>query len=123
MAQAARHAQAAAVLSRATVRAAEQLDLPQRDLAQVLGVSPATVSRLAAGSWHLAEGSKTWELAAAFVRLYRSLAAITGGGTETMRAWLHSDNDALGARPAERIVRAEGLFDVLRYLDGARGRI
>lgn len=123
MAQAARHAQAAAVLSRATVRAAEQLDLPQRDLAQVLGVSPATVSRLAAGSWRLAERSKTWELAAAFVRLYRSLAASTGGGTETMRAWLHSDNDALGARPVERIVHAEGLFDVLRYLDGTRGRI
>ena len=123
MAQAVRHAQAAAVLSRATVRAAEQLDLPQRDLAQVLGMSPATVSRLAAGSWRLAEGSKTWERAAAFVRLYRSLAAITGGGPETKRGWLHSDDDALGARPAERIVRAEGLFDVLRYLHGARGRI
>ncbi len=119
MAQAAQHARAAAVLSRATVRAAEQLDLPQRELAKVLGVSTATVSRLAAGSWRLAEGSKSWELAAAFVRLFRSLAAITGGGPETMRARLHSDNDALGARPAERIVSAEGLFDVLRYLDGA----
>ncbi len=123
MAQAVRHPRAAAVLSQATLRAAEQLDLPQRQLARVLGVSGATVSRLTSGSWQLAEGSKTWELAVAFVRLYRSLAAITGGGTGAMRAWLHSDNDALGGPPAERIVSAEGLFDVLRYLDAARGRI
>ena len=123
MTQAARHPHATEVFSRATVRAAEQLDLPQRELARVLGVSAATVSRLTAGTWRLAEGSKTWELAAAFLRLYRSLAAITGGGTDAMRAWLHSDNDALGARPAERIVSAEGLFDVVRYLDAARGRI
>ncbi len=123
MIQAVRHPGAAAVLSQATVRAAEQLDLQQRQLARVLGVSGATVSRLTCGTWQLTEGSKTWELAVAFVRLYRSLAAITGGAREAMRAWLHSHNDALGAAPAERIVSAEGLFDVLRYLDAARGRI
>lgn len=123
MAQVLRHPRAAAVLSRATVRAAEQLDLPQRQLAQVLGVSAATTSRLAAGTWCLSEGSKTWELASAFVRLYRSLAAITGGGPQAMRAWLHSENDALGAPPVQRILSAEGLFDVVRYLDAARGRI
>ena len=123
MTQAVRHPHATAVFSRATVRAAEQLDVSQRELARLLGVSAATVSRLAAGTWRLAEGSKTWELAAAFLRLYRSLAAITGGGTEAMRAWLHSQNDALGAKPAERMLSAEGLFDVVRYLDAARGRI
>lgn len=123
MAQPLQHPRAAAVLSQATVRAAGQLDLQQRQLALLLGLSAATVSRLAAGAWRLTEGTKSWELAAAFVRLYRSLAAITGGGTEAMRAWLHSDNDALGARPAERILSAEGLFDVVRYLDAARGRI
>ena len=123
MAQPLQHPRAATVLSQATVRAAGQLDLQQRQLALLLGLSAATVSRLAAGAWRLTEGTKSWELAAAFVRLYRSLAAITGGGTEAMRAWLHSDNDALGARPAERILSAEGLFDVVRYLDAARGRI
>ena len=57
------------------------------------------------------------------MRLYPSLAAVTGGGADVMRAWLHSDQDALGARPAERILGAEGLFDVARHLDAARGRI
>jgi transcriptional regulator with XRE-family HTH domain len=113
----------AAVLSRATVRAAEQLDLRQTQLAKMLGLSAATTSRLTAGTWLLPEDSKAWELAAAFVRLYRSLAAVTGGKTQAMRDWLHSDNAALGGEPARRILSAEGLVHVLQYLDAARGRI
>lgn len=114
---------AAAVLSKATVRAAEQLDVRQAQLAKVLGLSAATTSRLAGGAWLLAQDSKTWELATAFVRLYRSLAAITGGKAQAMRDWLHSANDALGGEPARRILTAEGLFHVVHYLDAARGRI
>jgi transcriptional regulator with XRE-family HTH domain len=107
-------ATAAAVLSKATVRAADQLGLRQTQLARLLGLSAATASRLTAG---------TWVLPAAFVRLYRSLAAITGGKTQAMRDWLHSDNDALGGEPAKRILSAEGLIHVLQYLDATRGRI
>ncbi|HVS76524.1 MAG TPA: MbcA/ParS/Xre antitoxin family protein [Steroidobacteraceae bacterium] len=114
---------AAMVLSKATVRAAEQLEVRQAQLGKVLGLSPATVSRLAAGTWQLQQDTKAWELAAAFVRLYRSLAAITGGKAQAMRDWLHSGNDALGAEPAHRILTAEGLFHVVQYLDAARGRI
>jgi transcriptional regulator with XRE-family HTH domain len=112
----------AAVLSKAAVRAADQLGLRQSELAKVLGLSAATASRLRAGTWQLSAGSKPWELATAFVRVYRSLSAITGGGTEAMRRWLHSGNEALGAEPAERILSAEGLISVLHYLDAARGR-
>lgn len=114
---------AATVLSKATVRAAEQLDVRQAQLARVLGLSAATTSRLAAGTWLLQQDSKAWELAAAFVRLYRSLAAITGGKAQAMRDWLHSGNDALGGEPAQRILTAEGLFHVVQYLDASRGRI
>lgn len=114
---------AATVLSKATVRAAAQLDVRQAQLAKVLGLSAATTSRLAAGTWLLQQDSKAWELAAAFVRLYRSLAAITGGKAQAMRDWLHSGNDALGGEPAQRILTAEGLFHVVQYLDASRGRI
>jgi hypothetical protein len=116
-------ARSAAVLSKAAVRAADQLGLRQSDLARVLGLSAATASRLKAGTWQLSAGSKSWELATAFVRVYRSLAAITGGGTQPMRQWLHSGNQALGGEPAERIQSAEGLISVLHYLDAERGRI
>ena len=119
---AAPEAASTAVLSKAAVRAADQLGLRQSELAKVLGLSAATASRLRAGTWQLSAGSKPWELATAFVRVYRSLSAITGGGTDAMRRWLHSGNEALGAQPAERILSAEGLISVLHYLDAARGR-
>ncbi len=113
----------ARVLSKAAARASRELGLRQADLARILGLSAATASRLESGAWQLPDGSKSWELAAAFVRVYRSLAAITGGKSEAMRAWLHSENDALGAVPAQRLLTAEGLFSVLHYLDAARGRL
>lgn len=113
----------ATVLSKAAVRAADQLGLRQSDLARVLGLSAATASRLHAGTWQLSAGTKAWELATVFVRVYRSLAAITGGGIQPMRQWLHSGNEALGGEPAARIQSAEGLISVLHYLDAARGRI
>jgi len=116
-------ADSAALLSKAAVRAAQELGLRQGDLARILGLSPATASRLGSGAWRLPAGSKAWELAAALVRVYRSLAAITGGKTEAMRAWLHSDNDALGGEPGRHLQTAEGLFLVLHYLDAARGRV
>ncbi len=113
----------AAVLSKAVVRAAGQLGLRQVQLARVLGLSAATASRLAAGSWQLPRDSKSWELATAFVRIYRSLSAITGGAPEAMRSWVHSENAALGGEPAQRMLSAEGLMHVLQYLDAARSRI
>ncbi|HEY7930368.1 MAG TPA: MbcA/ParS/Xre antitoxin family protein [Steroidobacteraceae bacterium] len=113
-----------AVLSKAVIRAASQLDLRQVQLARILGLSPASASRLAAGLWQIRADSKSWELATAFVRLYRSLSAITGGQRQAMRDWLHSSNDALGGGPpADRIITAEGLIHVVQYLDAARGRI
>jgi transcriptional regulator with XRE-family HTH domain len=114
---------AAAVLSKAVVRAAQRLDLSQLQLARILGLSPATASRLAAGSWALSAETKAWELATILVRITRSLDSITGGRVEPMRAWLHSDNAAFSMPPAQRMLGAEGLVDVLHYLDAARSRI
>lgn len=112
----------AAVLAKALLRAGQQLGLKQRALAGVIGASPATFSRIANGNRVLEAGSKHWELAAMLVRVYRALAAITGGNVEAMRAWLHTHNRALGAVPAQRLQTVEGLVHVLAYLDAARGR-
>ncbi|MBA4285598.1 MAG: hypothetical protein C0434_08720 [Xanthomonadaceae bacterium] len=115
--------EAAAVLSKAVVRAAERLKLSQVQLARTLGLSPATTSRLHAGTWRLSPDSKPWELAALLVRVYRSLDAITGGKVDAMQAWLHSGNAALGGEPAKLLGSCEGLIDVLHYLDASRARI
>lgn len=109
-----------AVLTKAVVRAAERLDISGRRLAAVLGVSEAQVSRFRTGDAALADRSKPFELAALLVRAFRSLDAITGGDEGVARAWLTAPNAALGARPAERITSAQGLVDVVTYLDARR---
>ena len=116
-------ASAAAVLSRATVRAARFLGLPQADLANVIGVSAATLSRLANGQRQLEPGSKPWQLAALFVRLFRSLDAIVGSDDAAARAWLRSDNHALGGVPLALMREPAGLVRTVDYLDAARARI
>jgi hypothetical protein len=105
------------------VRAARALAVPQVELAQVIGVSEATASRLANGNRHLEPGSKPWQLAALFVRLFRSLDAIVGSDDEAARAWLRSGNSALGGVPLALIRDPAGLVRTVDYLDAARARI
>ena len=116
-------ADTAAVLSRATVRAARLLEVAQSDLAAIIGVSGATLSRLANGHKQLLPGSKPWQLAALFVRLFRSLDAIVGSDDAAARAWLRSDNRALGGVPLTLIRDPAGLVRTVDYLDAARARI
>jgi uncharacterized protein (DUF2384 family) len=112
-----------AVLSKAVVRAARLLDLPQREVAAVLGVSEATASRLFSGKYELSrERAKEWELGRLFVRMYRSLDALWGH-EESAHLWLRSHNLALAARPVDLLGSVEGLVRVLGYLDAARGRL
>jgi transcriptional regulator with XRE-family HTH domain len=111
------------VLSRATVRAARNLAIAQADLAQVIGVSGATLSRLANGRKALEPGSKPWQLAALFVRLFRSLDAIVGSDDTAAQAWLRSANTALGGVPLTLIRDPAGLVRTVDYLDAARARI
>ena len=113
----------AATVSKAVRRAAELLHLSQASIAEILGVSTSSVSRLYAGTYLLQpERKKEWELALLFLRLFRSLDAILGHG-EQARAWLEGNNLALHARPLELIHTTEGLVRVAQYLDAYRGRI
>ncbi|ATE60201.1 antitoxin Xre/MbcA/ParS toxin-binding domain-containing protein [Thauera sinica] len=115
-------ADAAAVLTKAVARAAERLEVSRSLLARVLGVSPATVTRLYAGRYRLEQERKEWEFGLLFVRLFRSLDSIVGD-ERTARQWLNSDNRALNGRPVELIRSAEGLVRVVQYLDAARGLV
>jgi len=112
-----------AVLTKAALRAAEKLDLNQGALAHILGLSEASVSRMKKGDYVLQAGSKAFELAVLFVRLFRSLDAIVGGDEAVARAWLANPNLALGATPAEKIRTVAGLTDVIAYLDARRNLV
>src|SRR5688572_9446760 len=111
---------AAQVLSRAMLRAGEVLKVAQAQLAVVIGVSAPTISRIATGQKVLEDGSKPWQLAALFVRLFRSLDAIVGSDDAAARAWLRGENLALGGVPIELIRDPAGLVRTVDYLDAAR---
>jgi hypothetical protein len=110
------------VLTRATLAAAHRLGVRNARLAQVIGTSEASVSRLSAGR-RIDPRGKEGELALLFLRLFRSLDALVGGDDAQARAWLNAENTHLGGVPAERICQVEGLVDVIHYLDGMRGRL
>ncbi len=110
------------VLTRATLRAAELLDVSQSTLARILGVSAATVTRMRQEAYRLDPRRKEWELALLFVRLFRSLDSIVGGREAHAKAWLHSDNRALANKPIDLILKVSGLVQVVNYLDASRGR-
>ena len=113
----------AAVVTKAVVKATELLDLPASQLSLIIGVSEATVSRMKNGSYILPEGSKAFELAVLFIRLYRSLDAIIGGEKAVARQWMVNQNSFLNAKPIDKIKTISGLFDVIGYLDARRARI
>ena len=110
------------VLTKAVARAAERLDISRALLAKVLGVSPATVTRIYSGDYQLDERRKEWEFALLFVRAFRSLDSIVGS-EHAARQWLQSDNLGLNGRPIDLIRSTEGLVRVVHYLDASRGLV
>ena len=114
------HPQASRILTNAVLRAADKLGVPASALAEVLGVSAASVSRMKSGDYRLNSQRKEFELGVLFVRLFRSLDAIVGGEERVARAWLTNQNSALGGKPADKIRTITGLIDVIAYLDARR---
>ena len=111
------------ILSKAVVRAAVLLHFNQAALAETIGLSRSTMSRLHSGKYVLDPArKKEWEMALLFVRMFRSLDAILGHG-EQAHKWLESDNLALNGRPTELVRGTEGLVRVVHYLDAYRGRL
>jgi hypothetical protein len=112
-----------AILTKATLRAAERLEISASSLAGVIGLSQASVSRMRSGKYHLEQGSKPFEIALLFVRLFRSLDAIAGGDDDVAAAWLQNQNTALNAIPIQKISSITGLIEVLSYLDARRALV
>ena len=109
-----------AVATKAVLRAAGRLGVPNKVLAKVIGVSEATVSRMGSGAYVLDPRDKSFDLAILFVRLYRALDAIAAGDEALAVAWLRNENRALGSPPLTLIQSVPGLVHVLGYLDARR---
>ena len=109
------------VMAKAVFNAATSLGLKQRELADVIGVSEPTVSRMKGGGYSLP--GKPRELAICLVRVFRSLDAIAGNDPDTILGWMNNPNTDLNAVPRDLIQSAPGLIDVMNYLDAARAPI
>ncbi len=108
------------VVTKAVLKAAERLEVSNKVLAAIIGVSEASVSRMRSGRYVLQPGQKAFELAVLFTRLYRSLDAIVGGDEGVARAWLRNRNTNLEAEPLALLQSAAGLVNVINYLDARR---
>lgn len=106
------------ILSEALVRAAVCLELPERMLADVLGLDTITISKLYSRDYFLSPDKREWELAALLVSLYDRLHVITGGSQVDAVKWLNSPNYALQNHgPIELMTTEDGLIHVVRYLE------
>jgi hypothetical protein len=111
------------VLTKAALRASERLQIPASQLAPIIGQSEASLSRMKSGKLALEPGSKPFEIALLFVRLFRALDAITGGDDKVSAAWLRNLNLTLGEPPLNKMKSLAGLFDVIAYLDARRALV
>ncbi|MFN3458318.1 MAG: antitoxin Xre/MbcA/ParS toxin-binding domain-containing protein [Novosphingobium sp.] len=113
----------AGALSGAVVRISDFWSLSNAKLATVLGLSPATVSRLRAGTTALDPASKSFEAGQFLLRLFRSLDALVGSDDNAAKAWLNTVNLDLDGKPIDRIDTMRGLMEVCDYVDFYRARV
>lgn len=111
------------VLTEAVGRVATLWKLTNDQLGAILGLSPATASRLRSGSFALEPASKPFELGQYLVRLFRSLDAMMGSDDAGAMAWLRTPNLDLGGRPIDLIRTIRGLGDVTDYVDDFRAQV
>ena len=111
------------VVTKAVLRAAERLALPQKDLGAIVGVSASSISRIGSHGRLLDVAAKEGELALVFLRVYRSLDALVGGDDEKARRWLVAPNAHLHGVPLQLMRRVDGLVHVAEYLDAMRGKV
>lgn len=108
------------VLTKAMLRAAEQLDITTAQLSSVIGIGRTTVNYLVSGNYELSPDKKEWELGALFVRMYLALDVLVSGSQADAQKWLNSGNAALGGqKPIQLIPTVEGLVRVVQYLESS----
>jgi uncharacterized protein (DUF2384 family) len=106
-------------ITQALLRAADQLAMPDRVLAKVIGVPDATLARIRGGE-ALPEDGKAQELAVLFTRLWRSLDAIVDGDAKAAREWMNHHNPVLDGTPMETVQTITGLVEAIHYLDAPK---
>lgn len=114
-------ANSGSVLFKAFNNACAELGVSKTVAGRIIGVNRSTLSRKE--NVGVEPGSKQGELSLHFVRLYRSLFAISGGDKHFMQHWFKTHNTGLGGIPVELVQSILGLVRTNEYLDAMRGKI
>lgn len=107
-----------ALLSKALINAGKAFGFNQTEVAEIVGRNRTGLVRDG-----IDPTSKAGELALLFIRLYRSVYALTGGDPDTMKHWMNTENRYFNEVPRGLIKSAEGLVRVNYYLDAMRGKL
>ncbi|AHI27922.1 MbcA/ParS/Xre antitoxin family protein [Marinobacter similis] len=107
-----------ALLAKALLNAGKAFGFNQTELADIVGRNRTGLVRDG-----IDPASKSGELALLFIRLYRSVFALTGGEPAAMKHWINTENRYFDEVPRQLIKSAEGLVRVNHYLDAMRGKV
>jgi hypothetical protein len=111
------------VLTTALLRAADHFALDRLELAAILGVSEASLSRLYHQTRFIDSLSKEGELAVLFVRIFFDLTSLLGGNYSSCQQWLRNRNDHLNGIPIELAKNIQGLMMIVSYLEFMREKV
>jgi len=109
-------------LCKALFKAMDTLGLKQSALGRIIGLDRSSVTRLKQRGT-LNPESKEGELAAYVIRIFRSLFALMGDNEKAIQHWMKTPNTHLNGKPSELIQHAQGLVQVMGYLDSMRGKV
>ncbi|WP_258571088.1 MbcA/ParS/Xre antitoxin family protein [Flavimaribacter sediminis] len=106
------------IVSKAVLKAADQLGLIDEELARVLRLTPARSLVAKAIPASISAGANSDDRALLLIRIFRLLDTLSAGSAETMRQWMQNENLALGCKPRNLVVTEDGLSRVFDYLNG-----
>lgn len=111
----------AVLVSKAILRAAAHLGLPDPVLATVLGLSASGVKQARENQTTLIQDRLTLKRAAPLLRLSRALDHGLGGDPEAVESWVRSHNTAFDERPIDVLQTAGGPQRLLDHVQGLLG--
>lgn len=106
------------IFSRSLIGMSVFLGLQQQELAVVLGLSQAQVTRISSRRYVLSpQKAKEWEIACVFARLHDGLVARFDGDRVATLRWLNFYCAELGDRPVVLIQSFEGLLRCVNFVE------
>lgn len=116
-------AEAGALVSQGVLRAARDLGVTGNLLADIIGVSASSISRMRSGRHRIEHGSKSYELASLFIRVHQALSVIFRKDTEQMKGWMRTQNADLQDSPINHVKSVTGLVELVRFTEHHRRKL